>query len=68
MNKPTYVKLIKDITDPTGDTDLFIPKDTVLYVLMWEDDIAICDLPPDTQVGIAPDEFISIEFGDGGVW
>lgn len=52
------VKLTKDITDPTGDTDLFIPKGTVVNVLSEEDYGIIAETPDGVHsFPLDPDEY-----------
>lgn len=57
-----YIRVIKDITDPTGDTDLFIAKNTVMRVLEYAfDGTAIAEYGIDNQVALTRDEYEPIE-------
>ena len=61
IKQTEYIQIVKDITDPTGDTNLFIPKNTVMFALEYcFDGTVIAEYGIDNQVGLTIDEYRTI--------
>lgn len=55
-----FVRLVKDIIDPTGDTGLFIPKGTICTALEVNDDLLMVRAPNGAVFDIEYEDFMVI--------